>query len=65
MEDSRPHRLRAVNIVLLVVTLLVNGCAGIEPYEPRDHREDGPKQGLFSGEAGEFVIFRRDRAGED
>lgn len=65
MGDPRPHRRRALNIVLLVVTSLFNGCAGIEPYEPRDHREEGPKQGLFSGEDGEFVIFEREMAGED
>jgi hypothetical protein len=35
------------------------GCAGMEPYEPRDLREEGPKSGLFSGAAGEFVILRR------
>lgn len=43
----------------LLVVLLVTGCAGFEPYEPRDYREEGLEQGLFSGEAGEFVIFRR------
>ena len=43
----------------MLVALLVAACAGIEPYEPRDHREDGPQKGLFSGQDGEFVIFRR------
>jgi len=47
-----------------VVTWLVNGCAGMEPYEPRDHREEGPEQGLISGEAGEFVIFRREKGSD-
>jgi hypothetical protein len=37
----------------------------MEPYEPRDHREEGPKQGLFSGEEGEFVIFRRENTERD
>jgi len=65
MEHSGPHRRKALSIALLVVTLLVNGCAGLEPYAPRDHREEGPEQGLISGEAGEFVIFRRDKAEKD
>ena len=39
--------------------MLVIGCAGIEPYEPRDNREEGPQKGLFSGSEGEFVIFRK------
>jgi hypothetical protein len=37
----------------------VDGCAGIKPYEPRDHREEGPEKGLFTGSEGEFVIFRK------
>ena len=43
---------------VLLTLLVVAGCSGIEPYEPRDHREDGPKSGLLTGEQGEFVIFR-------
>lgn len=46
-------------IALLVALLVIAGCAGIEPYEPRNHREEGPEQGLFSGSKGEFVIFTR------
>jgi hypothetical protein len=43
----------------LLVVWLVAGCAGIKPYEPRDHREEGPEKGLFTGSEGEFVIFRK------
>jgi hypothetical protein len=43
----------------LLVALLVTGCAGIKPYEPRDNREEGMEKGLFTGSAGEFVIFRK------
>ena len=43
----------------MLMALLVCGCAGIEPYEPRDHREEGPQKGLFSGSEGEFVILRK------
>jgi hypothetical protein len=41
------------------VALLVTGCAGIKPYEPRNYREEGPERGLFTGSEGEFVIFRK------
>ena len=43
----------------MLVALLVTGCAGIEPYEPRDTREEGPEKGLFTGAEGEFVIYRK------
>ena len=43
----------------MLVVWLVAGCAGIKPYEPRDHREEGPEKGLFTGSEGEFVIFRK------
>ena len=41
------------------MVLLVAGCAGIKPYEPRDDREEGLQKGLFTGSEGEFVIFRK------
>ena len=43
----------------LLVALLVTGCVGIQPYEPRDNREEGMEKGLFTGSEGEFVIFRK------
>ena len=46
-------------LVALLVALLVTGCAGIKPYEPRNNREEGPQKGLFTGSEGEFVIFRK------
>ena len=39
--------------------MVLSGCAGIEPYEPRNNREEGPERGLFTGSEGEFVIFRK------
>ena len=42
-----------------MVALLVIGCAGIEPYEPRNNREKGLEKGLFTGSEGEWVIFRK------
>jgi hypothetical protein len=65
MQISRPHGRKSLYVAVTVVALLVNGCAGIEPYTPRDHREEGPEYGLISGEAGEFVIFRREKTRGD
>jgi hypothetical protein len=59
MRISRAHRRKALWIGPLLVALLVTGCAGIKPYEPRDTREEGPERGLFSGADGEFVIYRK------
>jgi hypothetical protein len=59
MRISKIHRRKALWIGPLLVALLVIGCAGIEPYEPRDNREEGPEKGLFTGSEGEFVIFRK------
>ena len=60
MGISRTRRRKALRIGVLLAALLFNtGCAGIKPYEPRDHREEGPEKGLFTGSKGEFVIFRK------
>jgi len=45
--------------VLLLIAVVMAGCAGIEPFEPRNHREEGPEKGLFTGSEGEFVILRK------
>jgi hypothetical protein len=59
MGRSRTHRRKALWIGPLLVALLVTGCAGIKPYEPRDNREEGMEKGLFTGSEGEFVIYRK------
>ena len=59
MVSSRTSRRKALWIGPLLVALLVAGCAGIKPYEPRDNREEGMEKGLFTGSKGEFVIFRK------
>ena len=59
MGISRTHRRKVLWIGPLLVALLVSGCAGIKPYEPRDNREEGMEKGLFTGSEGEFVIYRK------
>jgi hypothetical protein len=60
MVFSRTPRRNVFRIAALLAALLViSGCAGIQPYEPRDDREEGPEKGLFTGSEGEFVIFRK------
>jgi hypothetical protein len=54
LSCSAPGRLLRCGPLLMA--LMVSGCAGMEPYEARDEREEGPKQGLFSGSNGEFVV---------
>jgi len=46
-------------LVAVFVTLLFNGCSGIEPYDPPDYREEPPVHGLLTGEEGEFVIYQK------
>jgi hypothetical protein len=60
MGISRTPRGKVLWIVALLVALLVvAGCGGIKPYEPRNNREEGPEKGLFTGSEGEFVILRK------
>ncbi len=60
MAMTTYRRCRAGTVVLLAL-LAVAGC-GLEPYEPRNAREEGPEKGLLTGSDGEFVIFRRGAA---
>ena len=45
---------------VLLLCLLVTGCSGITPYQPRNNREEGPEKGAFTGSKGEFVILTPD-----
>ena len=60
MTGRRETRRRktGAGTALLLALLAVAGCAGMEPYEARNNREEGPAEGLFTGSEGEFVIFR-------
>ena len=49
-------------LVIMLFSILLAGCAGMKPYEPRNNREEGPEKGLFSGAQGEFVILRKTEA---
>jgi hypothetical protein len=46
------------------MALLVTGCAGCKPYEPRNDREEGPEKGLFTGPEGEFVFIEKTKEPE-
>ena len=43
-------------VTVLLMAMVIAGCAGMEPYEYRDNREEGPEKGLFTGSQGEWVI---------
>lgn len=49
--------MRGLTAAMLLLALLA--CAGGEPLEPTRADEIPPGPGLFSGEDGEFVIYRR------
>jgi len=59
MVISIRHKRKAILIAALLAALLViAGCAGIQPYNPPNHREEGPAKGLFTGDQGEWVVVR-------
>ena len=41
---------------LLAALLVIAACSEIQPYNPPNHREEGPPKGLFTGAQGEWVI---------
>jgi hypothetical protein len=57
MRSLRTDNRKALWISSLLVTLLLTACAGVEPFEPRDLREEGPERGMLSGADGEFVFY--------
>jgi hypothetical protein len=57
MDITNDHsRINRWTAVLLLIMVVMAGCAGIEPFEPRNNREEGPEKGLFTGSQGEWVI---------
>lgn len=46
-------------LFIMLFSILLAGCAGMKPYEPRNNREEGPEKGLFTGSQGEFVVLRK------
>ncbi len=52
--------MRRLSIVLgIAILLAVAACARGTPFQPTAVDEIKPGPGLFTGEAGAFVIFRR------
>lgn len=43
----------------ILVVWLFTVCSGITPYQPHNHREEGPQQEIFTGPSGEFSIETR------
>lgn len=59
MRISDVQRRNTCWIAAIIALLLVIASCGIKPYEPRNNREEGPQQGLFTGPQGEWVIYQR------
>lgn len=43
-------------LLILAAVLLLASCSNIKPYQPENHREEGPAGGIFSGPSGAFEI---------
>ena len=49
------------HLAVLALALLLAACSDYEPMAMPDARENPPIDGLFSGPAGEWVIFRSEK----
>lgn len=47
-------------LAVLALLLLVSACASYTPMAMPDARENPPLAGIFTGPAGEWVIFRKE-----
>lgn len=58
-QTRRPSSKVGISVAVLAVCATLGACAEWQPFEPpvADEIPEGP--GVFSGEDGEFVIFRR------
>jgi hypothetical protein len=56
LTDSKSGGWVSPSAAVLLLSLFVASCSSITPYQPRNHREEGPERGVFSGSKGEFVI---------
>ena len=58
MKLSLAHLRKSISaeVLLLSALLVIAGCSEIKPYNPPNHREEGPGKGLFTGSQGAWVI---------
>lgn len=45
-------------LLAAAVLAAISACSSVEPQPYYDHREEGPRRGMISGEQGGFVIYR-------
>lgn len=57
-EIGRSGRIPGLVVIVLLAAALV-ACSGVQPFDYTAIDEIQPGPGLFSGEAGEFVLYRR------
>lgn len=43
-------------VTALILLIMATGCNGITPFQPDNHREEGPANGLFTGSTGELTV---------
>ena len=58
MKLSLTHKRKLIYVAVLMLAALlaIAGCADIQPYNPPNHREEGPEKGLFTGSRGAWEI---------
>lgn len=57
---AKPGRIRRF-LALAVLTGTLAACSGVQPFEYTEVHEIPPGPGLFSGETGEFELYRGNR----
>jgi hypothetical protein len=58
---ARPVAIGYRWLAVVATCLVMAGCGGVEPMDLPDEREDPAFPGLFTGEEGAWVIYRKER----
>jgi hypothetical protein len=53
-DPARRTAKKLCAVTFLLVSLA--GCFSFQPFEPRNHREEGPDRGIFTGRRGAFEL---------
>ena len=61
MTRALPAAIGSRTLAVIVACLLMAACSGIEPMAFPDARENPTFPGLFTGEEGKWVIYRKEK----
>ena len=62
---AKPPSAAVLKLFVAAALAVLAACASVEPVPYHDHREEGPKGGLLSGQTGEFIIYERSGESEE